>query len=340
MLDGPLILPPVLLAGLLTLSGVAKLAAPEDARSAFQELQLPRRLTRSPAPRLLPWGEIVLAVLLVTAPPPAALVVAGLALLLCLAYLGVVVRALGFDHPVTCGCFGRLGLGEVTRRTAARNVLLVLLAALTVWSATSTDSALVRLLAAPAPTWGWLALSALTAALLLLTLDGTTKAPVPSVADEEYAATPLPFASLVDASGRTLPLTELVREGAHLLVFVSTSCASCAEAVASLPEWDRRLGPVRVSAVTWRPVADVLEEQPHLTGLLLQDPEATTSRIFDVATPGAVLLGMDRTLAGGPVEGAAQVRSFIEDVRAELLDAGLLQDRADTPARGSAPVGE
>lgn len=70
MLVAPLLLPPLVAALLLVVSGVAKVRHPEETRSAFGELRLPRALTRSPAPVLLPWAEIVLAVAIVVTPPP------------------------------------------------------------------------------------------------------------------------------------------------------------------------------------------------------------------------------------------------------------------------------
>lgn len=54
------------------------------------------------------------------------------AVLLFVAYLVVIVRALGFGEPVTCSCFGKLGLGFVDRFTAVRNVVLVALGAVAV----------------------------------------------------------------------------------------------------------------------------------------------------------------------------------------------------------------
>ena len=339
MLAGPLLLPPLLLAVLLAVSGLAKLRRRNDVISAFRELGMPAWLTDSPAPRMLPWVELVLAGALVAAPAPPSLGVAALTLLLFAAYLVVILRALRFDHPVTCGCFGRLGTGEVSRRTAARNVILLGLSGLTMWSATDEEAIIIRLLEASGTIWTWLALTAVAIVLVWLTVTpakGASAPRTPTPRDhgtEEYVPTPIPYASLVDASGATLPLRDLIRDGAHLLVFVSTTCGSCVEAIAKIPEWDRRLGPVRVSAATWRPVADVLQERPELEGYLLQDPSATTARIFGIGTPGAVLLGGDGMLAGGPVHGGVAVRDFVADVRAELVDAGLVEE-------DSAPISE
>lgn len=338
MLTGPLLLPPVVLAGLLVLSGATKIRHTEATRSAFAQLRLPTGLTESPAPRALPWAEILLAAALLLVPPPLAVPVAAVALLLFVAYLAVIARALGFDHPVTCGCFGELGLGEVTRRTLVRNLLLVLLAALTVWSATADTSVAARLLGAGGPTWAWLGLLVLTGATLVATFGGTKGAPLtrsagpgdeidaPDGAELDYRRQPLPFASLVDADGRSHSLTDLVRESAQLLVFISPGCGPCAEPISRLPEWADGLGPVGVRAVVSLPIETAATAAPELAGHLLHDPQGVTARIFGAGTPGAVLLGGDGLLAGGPVRGKDAVLEFVDDVRAELLEAGVITD--------------
>lgn len=214
MLTGPLLLPPLFLAGLLALSGAVKVRHVEATRSAFTQLRMPPGLTSSAAPRALPWAEILLAFALVLAPQPLAVPVAVLALILCLGYLAVIVRALGFDHPVTCGCFGELRLGEVTGRTPARNALLVLLASLTLWSASAEAAPGARLLAAPATTWAWLAVTIVSGAILLATFG--------------------------EAKGASRPLRDLGARGALLLVFVSPGCSPCAETISAIADWTRR----------------------------------------------------------------------------------------------------
>lgn len=111
-------------------------------------------------------------------------------LALFVAYLVVIVRALGFGYPVTCSCFGRLGLGEVTRRTALRNVLLVVVAALGVWSATADNSVAARLLDASAQTWVWLGLVVLTVAVVVVTFGGAKGVRSPASRSPPTARTP------------------------------------------------------------------------------------------------------------------------------------------------------
>ena len=137
MYDAPLTVPAVLLALVLLVSGVAKLADLETAAQAFTSLRLPRFLVRWKIPTLLPIGEVVLAIALIVTSGWLAVVVDVAAVLLFVAYLVVIVRALGFGEPVTCSCFGKLGLGSVDRFTAVRNVILVALAALALADAAS-----------------------------------------------------------------------------------------------------------------------------------------------------------------------------------------------------------
>ena len=47
------------------------------------------------------------------------LVILGLVLMA--AYAGVIARALGFEHPVDCSCFGKLGTGRVTPRVTCQS---------------------------------------------------------------------------------------------------------------------------------------------------------------------------------------------------------------------------
>lgn len=339
MLDGPLLLPPLLLAILLVISGVAKVRAPAEVASAFAQLRLPAAISGHGVRTLFPWAEIALAVLLLVLPGPWSLVVAVGAALLMVVYLVIIVRALGFGYPITCGCFGRLGLGEVTRRTAVRNALLVALALLGAWSATSERSVVARLVDASGSTWVWLALLALTVAIVVVTFDGTSSAPadaedVPAPSDEEledYLRQPIPYGLLQGPSGAPMPLHELSSQSAHLLVFVSPGCGACAQVIPKVKEWDDQLPPVTVRAVVTLPLNALGQSADDLDGVVLHDPQGAVARTFAVGNPGAVLLGMDGMLAGGPVRGSAAVERLVADIRAELEDAGALSPEPDQP---------
>lgn len=333
MLDGPLLVPGVLLAATLALSGIAKVRAPESARDAFTSLRLPGSLARSPLPAVLPWAEIALALAILVLPGVWGVAAAAAGLVLMLAYLAVIVRALGFDEPVTCSCFGRLGLGAVTTRTAVRNAVLSLVAALAVWGATADRSIVSRLLDAPATTWAWLVMAALSGAVAVLVAGGEPRADASSTAVDDdveldYVRQPIPYGILVDADGTQHALHELSATSAQLLVFVSLGCGPCMRVLPLVPEWAEELAPVEVRVVVGQDLATVGGEHEHLRPRLLHDPEIRVMRLFSVGTPSAVLLGADGLLAGGPVTGELEIVDFVEDIRAEIHGGAPVEEPA------------
>ena len=156
-----------LVAVLLT-SGVAKLRDPQATRDAFDALRVPAVVPVDLSARALPWTEIALAVLLLVAPAGWLVPVTVALVLLMLAYTGLVGRALGFDEPVSCSCFGCLGRHDIDRTTLGRNVLLTVLSP---WRPGSRSTA------APTPAavadldaGGWWALAAAAAAAAVAVL--------------------------------------------------------------------------------------------------------------------------------------------------------------------------
>ena len=213
MSDALALIPPLVIAAVLALSALAKVRSPQPARDAFVSLRLPRWLARSAAPVLLPWGELLLALAVLVLPGVSGTVATVAALLLMLVYLVLIVRALGFDEKVTCGCFGELGLGDVTGRTAVRNALLVVAGALTVWASLVDDRApLWRWVQAGAEGWAWGAMVLLVGALVWLIVGGgaqtTALAEAPAASEEDvedldYLRAPTPFAMVPRADGTT-----------------------------------------------------------------------------------------------------------------------------------------
>ena len=65
--SAPYVVPPLLLIATLVVSAVAKIRDPRDTSSVFLQLRLPRLLLRLRVPRLLPYGELVLAAFLLLA---------------------------------------------------------------------------------------------------------------------------------------------------------------------------------------------------------------------------------------------------------------------------------
>ena len=121
------------LSAVLLTSGVAKLRDARATQDAFVALRVPTVVPAGPSAAALPWVEIVLAVLLLVSPAAVAWLPAAAVLLLMLAYTALIARALRFDEPVSCSCFGSIGHHEVGPQTLSRNVLLSVLDALALW---------------------------------------------------------------------------------------------------------------------------------------------------------------------------------------------------------------
>jgi len=119
---------------------------------------------------------------------------------------------------------------------------------------------------------------------------------------------------------------------ARLLVFWDPTDEETAAVAHRVPTWQQLLTPVRVHLVTqseWRQAVDV---RPDLADDLLGDPDGETRQRLGVyAMPGAVLLGTDRQLAGGPVEGLGAIEELVE-AAAEEIAAAAAGAPEETPA--------
>ena len=314
------------LAAVLVTSGIAKLRDRRATRDAFDALRVPAVVPAELAAPALPWIEIALAVLLLVAPATGLVPVAALVLLLMLAYTALIGRALGFEEPVTCSCFGSIGRHDVDRTTLARNVLLMALAAVVLWFAADGGSipGVVRGLE---DSDGWTLLAAAVAAAVAVLVVGDPSRPAAPESDEaellDYERRPIPYGVLDLADGRSATLAELATSQARLLVVLNPSCGPCDRIAARLDEWVAGLEPA-VGIVAIYPLEHVPSEGlGHAAELAAVEPELNVRRVFDVGTPAAVLLGADGLLAGGPVAGENAIADFVEAVMGEIAASPL-----------------
>jgi hypothetical protein len=335
----PFVVPPLLLIAVLVVSGVAKLRVPDDTASVFRKLRLPAFLERMQAPRLLPFGELVLAAMLFFLPAGWYVVATSLALVLFALYLVVVARALRFGHPIRCGCFGRLGLGWITRQTLIRNSVLLAVAAITWVDSWRGDPVLPRLVDAGSE-WWWLGAVLVTMLVTaLVAREGRMPSLPPHVTSppppDEYVALPVPYL-VVDTPSGPCSLWSLSDTAARFLVFWDPTARATAALPDRLPEWQRLLAPVRVHLVTHSEWAEAVEVVPHLSADLLGDPEGEVHRRLGAwAMPGAVLVGTDRLLAGGPADGVDEIEELVAAAAEELRAAAALTAPApEAPAAG------
>lgn len=315
------------LSAVLLLSGVAKLRDARATRDAFIALRVPSVVPAGPSAAALPWVEIALAVLLLASPAALAWVPAAAVLLLMLAYTALIARALGFDEPVTCSCFGTLGRHDVDRLTLARNILLTVLAGLVVWFAVdggSTPSALGSLDAG-----GWWALAATVAAVAVALLAlapgqaARTGTPDPDAELLDYERQPIPYGVLTHLNGNSSTLAEAASTQARLVFFLNTHCGSCLRIGEKLDGWADRLDPAVGIIAVYATESAAAEQVTHRADLATWEPELNVQRVLGLAgTPAAVLLGADGLLAGGPVRGEDEIVELVEAVLAEVEAAG------------------
>lgn len=352
----PLLLAPVLMAVVLVVSGIEKLRSPQESAEAFTQLRLPAWLQAPFFARALPWVEIGLAVVLLVTPRPLGVVAAIGVLVLMAAYTAIIARALGFEEQVSCNCFGVAGAATVTGRTLARNIVLVVVAALAVLATVLVPVGVVHhLLVGPASAWGWLlgaAVAALVAVLITSEGAGSGRAAAPEAAAAattvpqpapggagmheagagvavgeagevlDYVRLPIPFADVELGDGTRTTLRQLAGQGAQLLLFVHAGCGFCHQTVANTPKFREMVDPVHVRVVT-----NLSPDQPEAwpeqwreeIETALYDPHNQLGQLFSTAgNPAAVLLGGDGLLAGGPVAGKVAIEELVEEMAEQL----------------------
>ncbi|YAL84290.1 TlpA family protein disulfide reductase [Dermacoccaceae bacterium W4C1] len=346
MPNAPLILPVLLCALILAVSGIAKLRAPVAAADAFTSLRIPAPAW---APRALPIGELVLAVALLVLPAPLLAIAAVATTVLMLAYTVVIARALRFAEPVRCNCFGELGSHDVSVRTLVRNLLLVVAAALTIWASAAGVSVPQALSEAAQNVLAWVALAALACAVVLLSFGSASEDETAPAFDGdedlegegEYHRLPIPLGQARDGLGDIVTLEELTRGTAVLLIWVSPGCGPCQRVITQIPGWAEELSPAVSIRALYSTEREVVEQMaPQTLDLALYDVQNNVSRVLRMPSyPSAVLLGADGYLAGGPVRGEQGVEEFLADVRAELLEAGALPDHPAAQQDSAVAVG-
>ena len=275
----------------------------------------------------------MLAALLLATPTGWLVPVTVAVLMLMLAYTALVARALGFDEPVSCSCFGSLGRHEIDRTTLGRNLLLATLAGAGVWFALDGGSAPAAVGDLDAAGWSAHAAAAAAAATAILVV-GVSSPPEFAAGSDliDYERQPIPYGVLTLPDGRSTTLAEVATTQARLLVVLNSTCSPCLRIAERLDDWAAQLDPV-VGVLALYPHAPPADTRLlHAPDLVVLEPELNVSRLLSRGTPSAVLLGADGYLAGGPVAGEDNVAEFIEDVLAEL-SASRVADGAVTPSR-------
>ncbi|WP_040802298.1 MauE/DoxX family redox-associated membrane protein [Nocardia concava] len=309
----------LVLAVVFGISAWGKFADGSGTRKAVGEFGIP--LAWVPA---VAWGlpavEAVVAAALL--PPWTAAAAALVAILLLGMFTGAVVRLLRQGRRPACSCFGAGSAAPIGRGTVLRNVMLILLAGLTVVATLADpqvpgvlplDHAVAMAVAAGfgavlVSLWGELrALRRRLDEQVLSTL-GAEGLPPGAIAPE--------FEVLKTAGGRT-GLDELLSPGKSLLlVFVHPGCEMCAALARELPRWQARSSDALTIAVLGN--GDVGEhakwgEEQGLGEIpvLVQQGNEAALRYRVRGTPSGVLINEQGRVAAPVARGAMAVRDLI-----------------------------
>ena len=173
--------------------------------------------------------------------------------------------------------------------------------------------------------WWWLA-AVLVAVVTTFFVVREGEPPVfvpPDVDDEDYLARPIPF-SVLDGPEGPLSVWALCESAARLLVFSHPDEEADAALVDRLPAWQALLGPGARAPRAPGGVAVRRGPWPELSDDVLGDPDGETQARLGVPVPGAVLLGTDRHLAGGPVGGLDEIEELVEAAAEQVRERGAL----------------
>jgi hypothetical protein len=317
---------PLIVAAVFVASALGKLRDPRRAAAAFDALKVPRPLAQEWMRTAHPWAELLLALCLVVTSGIPAVVTATIATALTVGYLILILRAVQRAEPTDCACFGAARTEQVSGWTVLRNVWLLGLSGVCVWAALDGRSPWQRVGELGPDVW-WLAAIVAAAMMTILILypsasklDARVEDPVGDQTLGDYERTEIPHVPVTLADGRVVSLRELAGSRPQLILAVSGFCSSCVPTIEAAPHWRERLPEVDLYLLyaSDRP-ANGDDPSPPQT---LYDPKRFAYEALRLpGTPSAVLLGADGMLAGGPVAGHADIRTFVTDVEAELVGA-------------------
>lgn len=331
-MNDALVVARLFLAAVFLLAGVAKLADRAGTRRALADFDVPDRFA-GPLAFLLPAAELAAATALVF-PTTARWGAAGCLVLLAIFVVGL-TRVLRRGKAPDCHCFGQLHSKPASWMTVARNLALAAPAAyvaiegpgpsLTSWVAhtNATELALVA-------TASLAAITTTTSVLLRHENRRLRAASGRATASHQEIGTLAPLFTLPSTAGHAVSLQDLLADDrACLLTFVSPGCGPCRTLLPELARWHdtitERLAITFVTPVE-ADAAEQLAREHALTNVLIDEQSTVMQAYGTMATPSAVLVAPDGTVASAPAAGPVAIES--------LIRLALEDQRRQAPAWG------
>jgi methylamine dehydrogenase accessory protein MauD len=364
-MNATLLVARLLLAGVFTVAGVAKLADRPGSRQATVNFGLPSSLA-APLGLLLPLAELTVAAALI----PTSTVfwgAAGALALLLLFIAGIGINLARGKKPY-CHCFGQLHSAPAGWKTLARNGVLAALAAVLVWQgwegnvgpsavawigALSTPQLLGLLgvalgLGLLAGQWWFLLHLMRQNGRLLVRLEAleNDRASADLAAAQNGAPTrpaeglpvgaEAPSFGLEGLHGETLTLDALRAPGKLvMLLFTDPNCSPCSALLPEIGRWqEEHADELSISLISrGTPEENRAKSSEHgLRNVLLQEDWEVSEAYRVSGTPSAVLVQPDGTIAS-PVVGGSE---GIGTLAAQATSGAPIE----FPARPAAPQGE
>lgn len=330
----------ILLVLVFATAAIAKLVDQEAFRKALLDFHVPARLVR-PVARLLPAGELAVAVALVLQ-PSARFGAIGAALLLALFIIGI-AGAIARGEAPDCNCFGQVSSSPAGPRTLVRNVALAAVAVfvaaygagrdLGAWSGSRSAAELVAVVLGGA---------AAGLAIAAWKLRGDN-ARLKTELDKAEASLELfppglpvgaaaPEFALESVDGQTVSLTSLLARNRPIaMVFVSPNCAPCRLMAPDLAGWQRTLSDrLSIVLIASGPAAETraFAQRHKMTDVLIQKEAEVFNAYRANASPSIVIVNRDGTIGSrirssqGIVEGVVRHALRTTPAAAEAFDNG------------------
>jgi uncharacterized membrane protein YphA (DoxX/SURF4 family)/peroxiredoxin len=297
----------VLLAAVFLTAGVGKLRDLPGSRRAMRDFGLPEQAAGTLG-TLLPIAELATGVALLFT--PTARLGAAAALVLLLAFIVGIARALARGEQPDCHCFGQIHSAPASRFTLARNALLAACAALVVaygsgpaldtWvSARSTAELFAVALGICAAAAGAYAFT-IRAKAKRLESDLEIARKIAARSRGVAIGFDAPDFTLPDLSGEQVGLPALLQRGKPvLLIFMSPWCGPCATLLPRVRQWQDTLSErLTLALISMGTVEqnEVFAEQGLEDVLVQQDFEV--AELFGVsATPSAIFISREGKVA-------------------------------------------
>ena len=324
------------LAAVFATAGVAKLFDLAGSRRAMTAFGMPKQ-GAAIAGTVLPIVELSVAIALI--PKGAAQWGAGAALVLMLVFVGGIAWAMARGVTPDCNCFGALHSSPAGPRALIRNLVLAALAAFVLaegpghtvasWTANRPVAdialivvgiALILLLAVGVPLWREMrTLRHQVVHLREINAAAPAGLPVGSLAPEFSVRAP---------GGGTLTLASLLTAGLPVaLIFVRPGCGPSEFLIPEFERWQKTLGGqltvglvgsgsvqlFKDGDISW--LADALEEDPVFASDFEGLNEVLSSYRLR-ATPSAVIVSADGTIASATVDGNPAIHALLHQALA------------------------